>query len=487
MNPYSHRWSLPPLLSKSGLKPSVRARVRFVVLGAFFSLLLANSVIAAVTEGQIYPGVSIGHHSVSWKTKSGAYNAVARLPQSYQLTLAIGDKTINTTTTNLGASFDLNKTVTLAYNQHRSPIPLVGLLRSARSSNVGFVYKLDHERLNQIANDIVVRVGQPATNATIRVVNGEPEVVPDHAGLGVNVSSLTRIIAQSLADSQGETIHVKPEQVTPDIQANEVGPALAQAQSWLKRTITLTYNGKSFTATPTNIGYWLSFTPSTPNGQRAQLVAGIDQTQVKGWVQSVANQINIQPKDKKIVVSNGTQSVEQEGAPGLAINQDAATAAIMAAMNANRDLSYEVPTGPIPFKTVTTNAGGLSDSRYIELNLSTQHLFAWQDGAVVESSPMTSGATGAGFPTVTGTFHIYYKTTNTYLNGHPYGYNYNVFVQYWMPFYLGYGLHDASWRSSFGGQDYYWGGSHGCVNLPLATAAFLYSWADVGTTVWIHH
>jgi lipoprotein-anchoring transpeptidase ErfK/SrfK len=63
-----------------------------------------------------------------------------------------------------------------------------------------------------------------------------------------------------------------------------------------------------------------------------------------------------------------------------------------------------------------------------------------------------------------------------------------VFVQYWMPFYQGFGLHDASWRNgNFGGQDYYYGGSHGCVNLPLATAEFLYNWADIGTPVWVHN
>jgi lipoprotein-anchoring transpeptidase ErfK/SrfK len=90
--------------------------------------------------------------------------------------------------------------------------------------------------------------------------------------------------------------------------------------------------------------------------------------------------------------------------------------------------------------------------------------------------------------TVTGLFSIYYKTTNTHLVGYQYGWNYDVPVKYWMPFYQGYGLHDAVWRhGSFGGQDYYYGGSHGCVNLPDATAEFIYNWAAVGTPVWVHY
>ncbi|MEO7617644.1 MAG: L,D-transpeptidase, partial [Candidatus Saccharibacteria bacterium] len=57
----------------------------------------------------------------------------------------------------------------------------------------------------------------------------------------------------------------------------------------------------------------------------------------------------------------------------------------------------------------------------------------------------------------------------------------------WMPFHGGYGLHDAIWRKGrFGGQDYIRGGSHGCVNLPDATAEWLYNWSVVGTPVYIH-
>jgi lipoprotein-anchoring transpeptidase ErfK/SrfK len=51
-----------------------------------------------------------------------------------------------------------------------------------------------------------------------------------------------------------------------------------------------------------------------------------------------------------------------------------------------------------------------------------------------------------------------------------------------------YGFHDATWRpdNEFGtvspdSSE----ASHGCVELPLATSAWLYAWAPVGTTVTI--
>ena len=49
----------------------------------------------------------------------------------------------------------------------------------------------------------------------------------------------------------------------------------------------------------------------------------------------------------------------------------------------------------------------------------------------------------------------------------------------------GYGLHDASWRKKFGTQDYFYKGSHGCVNMPTVAAKKLYSMIEVGTPVYI--
>jgi lipoprotein-anchoring transpeptidase ErfK/SrfK len=42
-------------------------------------------------------------------------------------------------------------------------------------------------------------------------------------------------------------------------------------------------------------------------------------------------------------------------------------------------------------------------------------------------------------------------------------------------------FHGAYWHDDFGKPR-----SHGCVNLPLQFAEWLYEWAPLGTRVWIH-
>ena len=65
--------------------------------------------------------------------------------------------------------------------------------------------------------------------------------------------------------------------------------------------------------------------------------------------------------------------------------------------------------------------------------------------------------------------------------------DYASFVYYWIAFKgTAYGLHHATWRSSFGGKIYKTNGSHGCINMPYYNAQQLYSMVTIGTPVYIY-
>ena len=133
-------------------------------------------------------------------------------------------------------------------------------------------------------------------------------------------------------------------------------------------------------------------------------------------------------------------------------------------------------------KDVDARFGGT----YVEADLSNQHVYYYENGQLVLDTPCVSGTKyDSSRHTVLGLYSIYYKQRNRTLrgpmvNGAP---SYTSFVNFWMPFYRGYGLHDASWRGSFGGTIYYSSGSHGCINLPYNAAATLYEHTEVGTPV----
>ena len=82
-------------------------------------------------------------------------------------------------------------------------------------------------------------------------------------------------------------------------------------------------------------------------------------------------------------------------------------------------------------------------------------------------------------PTVTGAYHIYVKLRYTDMSGPDY---YLPNVPYTMYFFQGYGLHGTYWHHNFGTPM-----SHGCVNLSIPDAEWLYNFASVGTLVNVHY
>ena len=55
-----------------------------------------------------------------------------------------------------------------------------------------------------------------------------------------------------------------------------------------------------------------------------------------------------------------------------------------------------------------------------------------------------------------------------------------------MPFNGNVGMHDASWRSEFGGWIYIIDGSHGCINLPTQKAAEIYEVVEKGEPIFVY-
>ncbi|MBR7088573.1 MAG: L,D-transpeptidase family protein [Mogibacterium sp.] len=124
---------------------------------------------------------------------------------------------------------------------------------------------------------------------------------------------------------------------------------------------------------------------------------------------------------------------------------------------------------------------------YVFVSIAKQHLTYFVDSKPVMDCPVVTGNVH-GHSTPKGTFRLNYKARNIILKGsEDNGDPYESFVNYWMAFIgSSYGLHDTSWRNTFGGDIYINGGSHGCVNMPKASAAKLYGMIEPGTPVLVY-
>jgi lipoprotein-anchoring transpeptidase ErfK/SrfK len=192
------------------------------------------------------------------------------------------------------------------------------------------------------------------------------------------------------------------------------------------------------------------------------------------------------------------------GATTYAIkSRDAAKPATQVVQETKPAAKSKQPTKPMPAaptpapaptttaKTAASMCAGNTLSQLALVSISQRHMWACEGATPVYESAVVTGMENlAADLTPVGTYHIYAKQTNLYLKGSDSTGSWNDYVNYWMPWlnnqYGQYGFHDATWRSdsAFGNIDPASSdASHGCVELPLATAKWLYNWAQIGTTV----
>ncbi|NJP11551.1 MAG: L,D-transpeptidase [Leptolyngbyaceae cyanobacterium RU_5_1] len=118
-----------------------------------------------------------------------------------------------------------------------------------------------------------------------------------------------------------------------------------------------------------------------------------------------------------------------------------------------------------------------SNQRWLEIDLSSQRLFAWQGRRQVYAVVISTGKDAT--PTPTGVFAV--QTQHRYARMQ--GEDYDIpDVPYTMYYHHGYAIHGAYWHNSFGTPV-----SHGCVNVAVNHARWLYYWANISTPVVIHH
>jgi lipoprotein-anchoring transpeptidase ErfK/SrfK len=116
-------------------------------------------------------------------------------------------------------------------------------------------------------------------------------------------------------------------------------------------------------------------------------------------------------------------------------------------------------------------------THWIDVDLSQQMVYAYAGDTVVNSFVVSTGTWMT--PTVTGKYKIWIKLRYSDMSGPDY---YLPNVPYVMYFYKGYGLHGTYWHNNFGTPM-----SHGCVNLSIPDAEWLYNFAYEGTVVNVHY
>ena len=278
-----------------------------------------------------------------------------------------------------------------------------------------------------------------------------------------------------------EELYILPEATANDIEMNNLCNIYNR---FCKAQITYQFGSKEEKIDWDQIQKWLYI----EDGE-----GKLDEEAIYSFVMDLGARYNTRHYDRRFTTSLGEEIVipSSENDYGYTVDEDGEFSQLLSDINGNKAVERE----PVYFLTnaeyenpLFYHRDGYDDlaGTYVEVNLTLQHLWCYVDYGLVVESDVVSGCVTRNAETKTGVFPIAYKESPSILRGDNAADGYETKVQYWMPFYEGQGLHDATWRGAFGGSIYVTNGSHGCINLPYSVAEQIYYNIDAGVPIIIY-
>lgn len=336
----------------------------------------------------------------------------------------------------------------------------------------------DADKLNKVVNGLQSmepsNVSEPKDAYLSEYISGSGyEIVPEEEGNLVNQEILEEVLKTSITGLQ-EKVSLEDTDCyeEPKLRADDqkLTDAVEELNTYAKAAITYEFGEDRETLDGTLISQWLTVD--------SDMKVSLDEEKVTEYVKNLSSERNTAYKSKSLKTSYGTTVTISNGDYGWWINQENETEKLLGEIREGTVVSRE------PEYKQRANSFGANDygDTYVEINLTAQHIFFYKNGSLIVDSDLVSGNLAKGHGTPSGAFGITYTQRDATLRGEDYA----TPVSYWMPFNGGIGLHDANWRSDFGGNYYKSSGSHGCINLPFSVAKKIFENINTGDPVLVY-
>lgn len=297
------------------------------------------------------------------------------------------------------------------------------------------------------------------------------EVIPETEGTELDMEMVFQSIKEKLhaldtsLDLEEVYCYTEADIKSTDSKLTDV---VDMVNSWLSTEVIYDWNGNEVRLDVETLKDWISVEAGE---------AMLDEEAVADFVKEQAGRYDTYGKRKNFITALGVELTLNSPNYGWKTDTETETEELLQLIYQGSEAERE------PAYSIRAMNKGMNDvgSSYVEADLTYQHLYVYQNGEVVFETDFVSGKMNSTPDCITppGIFGLTYKTTNAVLRGA----DYETPVSYWMPFYGNYGMHDATWRTNFGGTIYQEYGSHGCINLPLDAAATIYGYVSTGFPV----
>ena len=477
-------------------KLSLKTRWAIGVVSALVLLVVCAGVVyAANYSGRALPGTTIAGASVAGMTRDQVVSAVNQRADATNVTLTVEGKTTQASLNQAGITVDVGQTADAAMKGSTSFPAFVSALFSQR--NVDPVVTVSEESIKKLAATANSTLTSEMKDAAVVVAqDGESfTATPAQNGNGVSTDDVAAAVKQAGATLTSVTQDVSVHQMEPAITTEDAQAAAEKANTLLDTPIEISDGIDTFSADRSDKVQWVEFLTKDDGSLDAPSISAV---KVADWVNALAAKTDVKPENRvdNVDSQGNVLTVAREGKKGLKTNNtEQITKDVVAAMTDGKayeglfhydDVEPGSETKQVAEGTENLVYQAAEGEKWVDINLTDASVTAYIGGKVA-GGPFYMVPGAPDTPTVTGTFHVYLKYDVQTMRGeNADGSKYETEGVPWVTYFTGsYAMHGAPWRSSFGWSGY--GGSHGCVNMPVDAAKFIYDWTDMGDTVVVHY
>ena len=316
------------------------------------------------------------------------------------------------------------------------------------------------------------------TDASLTIDANQFTLVEETLGNTLDVSKTMALLADKVAMGE-ERVNLADEKIYEEpagyVASKEIQDRLKEVEEFCHAEITYDFRGEKETIGTEMIRTWVR--------------ANWDGSYYISWNAARASLNEISAKYETVNTyrefknSWGDVITLQPGNYGWSVDTYTETNLILDDIANHRVVEREPVYYMTPFDNLDPESTDDIGDTYVEIDLSSQYMWYYLDGELFLETPITSGTLYAGLGTPAGVYYIHNRLQSVTLVGD----DYRQPVDYWMQVNGGIGIHDSLWRSVYGGTEYLYSGSHGCINTPYWAVESLFWNIEVGVPVVMYY
>ncbi|WP_406246211.1 L,D-transpeptidase family protein [Microbacterium sp. M] len=446
-----------PKKKRLGLWIGIGAGV--VVLGA-----------AAASMVLIAPGTSVAGVQVGGLTPGMAAETISNRLAETEITLTgMGDDAV-VTGADLGASVDAEALAEQAFAEH----PLWNVTQWG-AETIPATITLDGQTAESALRAASPASFTDATDATVVFdsASGTYVVTPAEPGTGISVDALSTAFVEAIGEGRSDLEFTgDPTEALPDISTEAAQTTATELNTMLAGIGFYIGEERTVPVDPAVAATWLSV-----ENVDGELVVAADPAAIQTTVDGLAAAVDRAPVNATNITDSSGNVLREvtAGQTGRALGDTSAVADDFAAQLADGNANFALAVTETPFETT-----GIV--RRAEVDLGSQRANFYENDKLVNSWAISSGK--PGHETETGNFKIRaHVRIQDMVGNNGDGSKYRTEDVPWVTYFNGdQAFHGAYWHNNFGNVM-----SHGCVNMPVSAAQWVYEWAPDGLEVNVHN